>query len=468
MKKSLFICLYPTLVWAVDYQPDNQPDDRVIEANITQHRLQKPVKPTFSDSKKAIEINEKELLNKPALLKRAMQSVLLSKQIDGLAVVLPIYQKLPDADTVLIDYGQALLAQANGQLNHAIDNYRRVIAKQPTMSVVRLDLATALYANRQVTAARDQLVRLQSEALPDSVAQFVKQTIEQIDREEDWQFGVSFYYRQEDNINNAPKQRKMVLGAGTLTFPEPEKAHGVHLALGAKKRFNLGQHLYGNLQLDAVSDYYWDNHAYDDLSLRAGIGLGYQNARLNTEIQPFVKKRFYGTKPYSLTTGASGLFSYRLTPRWKLSNHWEWSYEDFEQRKHLNGQRQFVGLSGVYIHSPQQYWSVGINYYNNDAKHKEDSYHRTGAFIGWGQEWQGGISSNLTLSASKRNYGGVDFFNIKRSDKEYAAKLSLWHRGIHYRGITPRLQWSWNKTHSNHFYYNNKENTINIVFSNSF
>ncbi len=460
---------FPMWLWAEDYQPKNTAELQLPDK--VQGIEQPSVREKFSTpaaKAKAVEVDKKTLLANPALLKRAMYSVLLTQQIDGIRVILPIYRQLADADSLLITYAEALLAHYQGQLTRAINGYRQVIAKEPKMSVARLNLAMALYVNRQSMAARDQLTRLQSEQLPKPVAETVKQIIARIDREEDWQFDVNFYYRQENNINNAPEQSKMDYQGGQLTFQPPEKAHGLHLAFGAKKRFNLNDNLYTNLQLNADSDFFWDNHPYDDLSLRTGVGFGYQTAKFNAEIQPFIKKRFYGTQPYSLTAGAGGHFSYQLSPRWKLSNHWEWSYETFNQRKFLNGQRHFIGLSALYIPSPQQYWSAGINYYNSQAKYQEDQFYRTGMFIGWGQEWPKGLSSNLTLSAGRRHYDGVDFFNIKRADKEYTARLSLWHRGIHYLGITPRLVWSYNKTDSNHFYYKKQENTVNLEFSKAF
>ncbi|PIE46285.1 MAG: hypothetical protein CSA45_00210 [Gammaproteobacteria bacterium] len=475
MKKTVLLALLPVLLWAKDarlVQPNQVPDSDVLDkvkAQAAAPAIVDPI-PAIAATKKstAVEMDSQSLLANPALLKRAMHSVLVRQQIDGIAVILPIYRRLADADNVLITYAEALLAHSKGQLAIAINGYRQVIAKQPKMSAARLNLAMALYHNHQVMAARDQFVRLQNEKLPQPIANIIKQSIARIDRQEAWQFAVNFYYRQEDNINDVPEQQEITYGNNKWVFPEPKKAHGMHIALEAKKRFNLSDTLYSDLQFNANSDFFWDNHDYDDLSLRAGVGLGYQTATFNADIQPFVKKRFYGTNPYSLSTGANGHINYQLTPHWRLANYWEWSYEHFDNNKFLNGQRRFVSLSAVYIHNPQQYWTAGINYYDSGARGDDDSYYRKGAFASWGQEWPKGLSSNFVLSIGKRDHRGVGFPNIKRSDKEYSADLSLWHRGIHYRGITPRLVWSWEKTDSNHFLYNKKENKIHIEFSKTF
>ncbi len=469
---AVSFALYPALLLAGSYPVKDLPQEALPDsAQMTEASTPlastAPVSASEA-SKKPLKLSSQELLANPALLKRAMRSVLQNQQIGGIRVILPLYRQLDDADAVSIAYGEALLAHHQGQLTEAISAYRQVMAKVPQLSVVRLNLAMALYADRQSAAARDQLQRLQSEELPPSVANMVSQTIQRIDREEDWQLDANFYYRHENNVNNAPREREIFYGGGKWVLPEPEKAHGIHLSVAAKKRFNLDNHLYSNLQFNASSDFFWDNHDYDDLSLRAGVGLGYQTGTFSAEIQPFVKKRFYGTSPYSLNAGASGHFSYRFSPQWRVSNQWEWSYERVTDRTFLNGQRRFVGLSANYFANAQQYWSAGVNYYDSQARDKSDAYHRAGLFIGWGQEWGKGLSSNVTLSAAKRHYRGVGFPNIKRADKEYSARLALWHRGIHYWGITPRLVWSWSQTDSNHFYYNQQKNNVNIEFSKTF
>ncbi len=473
MKKYLLLAILPNFLWAVDLSIDNpaklqlpNSPSSMPDKSLT-NKIEEKQPAITNDG--TIKVSKESLLANPKLLKRAMQSVLLGQQIEGIKIVLPIYRQSKAADKLLITYAEALLAHSQRKLKTAIKHYRRVIAQEPDMSVVRLNLAMALYADHQSFAARDQLSRLQSSKnLPNPIKKLIKTTIPRIDREEDWKFNTSFYYRQENNINQAPKQSSIAYGRGTLTFPKPEKAHGIHLELEAKKRFNLNNHWYNKLQINVSSDFFWDNHQYDDLTLRTGLALGYQTAKLTIETEPFIKKRFYGTNPYSLTTGINGTISYQPSTHWKVSNTLSWSYEDFDKKTFLNGQRHFIGISALYIPKPQQYWFASLNYYNSKAKYQEDSFYRNSLLVGWGQEWQKGLSSHLTLSASQRSYKGVDFFNIKRKDKEYAAKLSLWHRGIHYRSITPRLVFSWDKVDSNHFYHKQQNSTINIEFSTAF
>lgn len=418
---------------------------------------------------KAQAVSEAELLANPALLQRAMESTLFNKNIAQIRVVLPIYEKMPQADKVLINYGKALINHDDGNYKSAIDGYRAVLAEQPQLSAVRFYLAMALYRDKQTDAALAQFEKLQSEDLPESIAKPVAAGIEAINAQTDWQFNFNAYYQVDDNINDAPSQSQIPYGSGTLTFPQAEKAHGIHLDMGASKRFNLPRHLYSTLRFQLNSDYYWDNHDYDDLTLRAGTGLGYQNAKLTAELEPFVKKRYFGGEAYSYNVGAKTVLSYRITPKLRLTNVSEFSEEHFDARKHLNGARKFTSLSATYTTNPRQYFAAGFNFFDSDARDADDSYRVKGFFLGWGQEWYKGISSKLTLSTSKREHKGVDFFNIQREDRKYSANLALWHRNIHYWGLTPRLVFAWEKTNSNHFYYDDqKESSVRLEVSKQF
>ena len=65
------------------------------------------------------------------------------------------------------------------------------------------------------------------------------------------------------------------------------------------------------------------------------------------------------------------------------------------------------------------------------------------------------MSTRLSGNIAYRTYDGKDFFGIERKDHEYGATLSLWNRNFYFWGITPRLTFTWDKTRSNHFYYDN-------------
>ena len=71
-------------------------------------------------------------------------------------------------------------------------------------------------------------------------------------------------------------------------------------------------------------------------------------------------------------------------------------------------------------------------------------------------------------SYGKRYAKGEDFFNIDREDKEYNANLSVWHRGVHFFGITPRLVFSYSKIDSNNRFYSYDTSKVYMDFTKTF
>ncbi len=470
---SLFIA--PITVFAKEYKAEIMPkDDYQKEMTLPDNQLsQKEVAPITADTNKTDKppvVTEESLLKNPQLLQRAMESVLMQRNIDHIKVVLPIYKKSDYADPILIHYAEALIHHSEGDFAQAISAYREILAKEPDLFAIRYGLATALYQNKQFGNALQQFEKLQStDKLPQAMQSSVKSAITAIQRQEDWQFYANFYFRKEDNINNAPKQRTLAVGNGQFTFDKPEKATGVHLDLSANKRFNLPNDYYTMFNASLNTDYFWDNKAYNDINLRTGVALGYENANVTAELEPFVKKRFFGNHSYSATGGVKSYVKYKINPKVSLSNTTSLSYEKFADRHHLNGQRQFTNFTALYIPNARQYWFAGLNAFNSKAEQADDSFISKGAYIGWGQEWYKGVSSKLFLSVNQKKYKGIDLFNIKRQDKDYRAELSVWHRALHFYGLTPKFILSWDKTDSNHFYYDDKKEVkANIELSTYF
>ncbi len=416
-----------------------------------------------------IELTKEQWYQQPELLQQTYYSAALTKNVEALIYLQPIYESVFGEEDFLSRYARALMEHAKGNFAEAVSRYRDLLVSQPDAQIVRVDLAMALHDDRQFIAAKDQLQRLRSEPLPESVIPVVEDTLLAIEKMQEWEFNVSVYYQQNSNINNASKTIKHVFHPlfGVLSFNDPIKAHGIHFDLGASKTLPFDDKWFGSIDLSANGDY-WNKKDYNDLRLRAGLGGGYQNAQTKIEFQPYVSNRFYGNRPYSFSFGAQFSQLYWVNNHFQLSGILDISREKFDERKFLEGNRYFASINGVYIVDAKQYWLAGINYYRRKAKDADSAYDRYGVVLGWGQEWPYGISSKVITTAAKSQYDGVDFFNILRKDKDYQAQISLWHRGIHWQGITPKLNYRWSKTDSNHFLHEDEEQQVYIEFSKIF
>lgn len=65
---------------------------------------------------KVLQIDGETLLKNPELLSRAMYSAVVSNNIAGIRVILPIYLQQAQQDKMLALYAQGILAQAEGRV----------------------------------------------------------------------------------------------------------------------------------------------------------------------------------------------------------------------------------------------------------------------------------------------------------------------------------------------------------------
>lgn len=419
---------------------------------------------------RVIEVTEADLLADPALLANALDSSIINGDAEAVSRLLPIYKKLPadKQDKMLLRFGEAMKARADGDLSGAIARLREMIAEDPSLQPVRLHLAMALLADHQDEAARGQLEKLRSDDLPEDIRNIVTQALDTLRERRSWTFNASGYYRHENNINAAPRQRERQVGNGKWTFPAPKNAHGVHLDLSAERRIPIKNGFYGQIEAGINTDWFWDAHKYDDFRLRVGAGAGWQNSRWDVSLTPFAQRRIYASKGYATNVGVDGNVSYWLTPRWRLSSAMQVMHKHHDARRWLDGDQYYGSLNVLFAPNARQYWFAGTNAMRSQAKDSSDAFKRYGISAGWGQEWGWGMSSRLSGNLAYRKYDSRDFFGIVRKDHEFGATLSVWNRNLYFWGITPRLTFTWDKTRSNHFYYDNHNMDVYLEFSKSF
>ena len=172
-----------------------------------------PPVPGSSDEQTTLHLTSAQLLQDPALLGRALDSSIANQNIAGVRLLLPLYRQLPPAqqDAVLALYAEALLARADGNYAAAVAAYRNIIAQQPQLTPVRVQLAVTLAQDQQLVAAQDQFDTIRAaEDVPPAVLAQVDEYTAWLEQQQSWSFDAALRYLHENNVNNAPAQREMV------------------------------------------------------------------------------------------------------------------------------------------------------------------------------------------------------------------------------------------------------------------
>lgn len=419
----------------------------------------------------------------PVAFTRYLNAALAAQDMTTVKELLPHYKALNVNDPMLIKFADALVYRSEGQNKKAIAIYKDMLADNPDFHPVRLNMAQALYADKQYSVAHDQLQKLRGADIPQPVMANVERLIQRIDEQEEWRFNASARYVYDDNLNDVPEKPMTNSALGT-TF-KPESGNGLQVSGSANKRFNLDKNFYAEVGGNATLKGYWDNSEYNDYLLTASAGVGYDDAKNDVSISPFATKRFYGEEPYSWRKGVNISGSRWVKPKLKLTASGMYSNEsiDDDDKGLREANALFLGLNALYIKDAKEYFYGGFGHYKNDVdKTSFLSYDRDSVNVGWGREWSAGISTLTSMSYGIKDFdkpsqGVADSFyqayggepGTSREDKATSLGLQVWKRDLTVLGLTPRLVFDYEKTSSNFKYYDDRDDkTATILLTKSF
>lgn len=423
--------------------------------------------------RKYIELSPKALEQHPKIVYQGLVQSLIKQDIKGVEVFLPIYQRRTGADPDFGRWAKALRARIDGQYPEAIKQYRWLIARYPDNQAIRLQLAMTLFDYQDNEAAERQFHRLRSGQLTSVLERLIDGYLQRIRERDFWSLSASLSYVNETNVNNAPPEGTIFKGWKPAL---PESARGFSYGLSAEKTWSHTQGLFSAYRFAGDGRWFWNNHKYDELSIRNSLGFGYRDNQVRVLVLPFFEHYWYGGG----TKGKGGLQYYAMQHglqgelRWQLGAHWqmfttaEYGVNRYQKRQYLTGDEYRLTGGLVYFPSPKQYWLAGLNYLQQNTRDRESSFDRQGVRVGWGYEWPGGISSRVQLSYGNRLYRGKDFFGIRQKNDEYSSMVTLWHRGLYFWGVTPKISWLYQQVDSNHPFYDLSKHRVFLHLSKDF
>ena len=127
------------------------PETQYLPAASHLDRLEQPT--TAGDGRNTQRINNNDLAAQPELARAMLDRAVSEGQWPIVRAILPVYAASPQPDRIPIDFARAGLARSQGRYDRAIKHYRAILSPHPELAAVRLELARAMYENRQVPAA---------------------------------------------------------------------------------------------------------------------------------------------------------------------------------------------------------------------------------------------------------------------------------------------------------------------------
>ena len=458
--------------------------NKIIEQNQRPERRSEPLSTTLPSDSAGPTMSKEEsiayLRENPEEFEALLGQLLKQANAASLEELLPYYQQVPNYDPSIIDWGNAIITARRGDLDEAVVMYRKINAQLPEVKVLRFQLAMALYFNRQYDAAESEFERLRSDTTVEEDLKVINGYLEAIRQQDRWSFNGSISYIDDSNIANTPEEGTVIVGpdGSTLTYTTPrESGKGLDFSFGADRKWLYDSKLFTAVHLNSYGKYYWDNKNYNDITAGVGVGVGYQNAVTEVELQPFYNNRWYGMgrqgdgslDNYAETKGVNLNLNQWLTPKMRyqgLARYSETNYIDLY--KFNDGEDILLANTLVFYPNGQQFWTLGADYSTRDTEDQSSAYDRPGFRIGWGQTWPKGYVTNVNVGYAKRDYKAEDFFGIQRENKEYNMGITAWNRGFSILGLTPRVSWNFNKVESNSPFEEYSKNDVSVELTKTF
>lgn len=448
------------------------PETQYLPAASHLDRLQQPA--AASDSRNTKRINNKDLAAQPELAKAMLDQAVREGQWPIVRAILPVYAASPQPDEILIHFARAGLARSEGHYDQAIKHYRAILSAHPDFQAVRLELARAMYENRQIDAAEYQFRRVLSSNPPENIQQIIAQYLERIQQGSPLTGSFSISYLNDSNVNNASSGDTVSIGNRLFIRNKdslPQRGEGVQFSGALQKDVQLyNQH--GLRFLGTVyGKSYWNNHRFDDVTGRVYAGYQWRDFRQQFAVLPFYEQRWYGTESYSSGPGVRAEYSYLLSPRWQISQALEYQKLGYDNGDYafLRGHNRLSSTTLSHALNSRVSLFGGVDLLEQQTLSRSESNHRVGLRTGLQVDLPWKVSFSGMGAFSRRNYeADSDIFSERRRDNEQYYSLAIWHRDLDLFGLMPKLNFTYKRVNSNIDFYDYHQRNISISLDKNF
>ena len=346
-------------------------------------------------------------------------------------------------EPVEVEFLRGSVALAREDWITAIERFRAVLARDPDLPRVRLDLAYAMFrAGHDVGAALHFRQALGDEEMPEAARVRALRFLEEIRRRKSWSARISVALAPDTNINASTRARQVDLFGLPARVSEDarEKAGmGLSVVASAEREADMTDDVRVGMSVDVRTRSYRDRRFNDRvLSLRAGPRVLAGQA-LEVRPETILEFRRLGGKKYSSSTGLGLSASWMAMPAWSVDGAAEAARISYEG---VLGRGTAYGLRTQVSHAAGR--AVRMDLHAVARREAVDL-----AKWSW-REWGAGISMTVELPRGFvigvgptwrwRVYGAADpaFGEKARRDRSWAGHVGVSNRHVDVFGFMPR------------------------------
>ena len=336
-----------------------------------------------------------------------------------------------------------------GMPKHAAERFEAILALQPTLTSVRLELARAYYLAGIDDKARYHFSLTRAEELPSSVEATVEEFLRRIDARKRWSASVSASVLPE---TERPERETIRIGGVPFRLDEDARASsgaGALVSAGASFSPRLSEALRGVLGASAGAELY-RNSQWNDVTASGDAGLArlFEKGSVSGGVR--LGRRWTGGDGYNRSVGPWARTHWRLTGATQLDASLSAGYRRHDTRHARDGWR--VAASPRVVHALDGRTSIEAST-SFEAVSAKDDHHgsrRLGLGVTVARAFEGGLSVSLSSSANVRRHSAPDpLFGERRIDRNVRVGVRVLHRALRYSGFAPYVGFSIERNRSN-------------------
>ncbi len=356
---------------------------------------------------------------------------------------------------------QGMIERARGNLDQAAHIYRSILAADPNLTMVRLELAATLYALDQDEGARHHLNLLKSAAPTPELARNFGDFIAAIDARRPWSFNAWVSLAPSTNFNNGTSlEYHTLFGLTSVTSDLARQKSGIGIKGGANAAyvFDLSHDLQAIVATGTYLEQY-EGDLFDKTALNQNIELRRNHARGSVGIGLSASQSFYKTSgsggfPYANETawsfGPQITIRHLLTPSLNLETRLSHRWNMFNVADWSDGTTTALTNRLALTMSTSQ-----VLYAMGGGDRTVTDYDHTSTWAGWGglgiyQEMPWGIT---VFAEGKLRYsiadGDYPLLLAPREMTRLDTRAVLTKRDFSFWGVAPQLEYTYTSNWSN-------------------
>ncbi|MBI1180953.1 MAG: DUF560 domain-containing protein [Alphaproteobacteria bacterium] len=374
-------------------------------------------------------------------------------------------------DPVDVKFLLGTIAVAEKRYADAVKIYRDILTDKPGLTRVRLELARALFLNKEDEAAEHHFHLVLATEPPGPVADNIHKFLDAIRARKTFRYSFSLAAAPDTNINVAPADERVDLfGLPFVLDRNARQKSGIGMVVSGGADYSPSLNDRTKLETNVfVRHTEYSGSTFDDtlVSVAAGPSFRWPKTVISTQATGYY--RWYGHRAYNRSVGGQVSWEQDVARRWRVSATASYQYVDYLINDQLDGPLYSLVSSATYGLSSRSFLRaiVAVDYERASARSLRNWDVRFG--LGFYREFGWGIVAYLQPEITFNPYEGVQAaFGKRRNDREYRVGLSLLKRDINLWGFSPELRYTFVRNDSSISFYSYTRHRVEIGVSRKF